>query len=95
MPKKKNNRPPRKYIFALYIYIIFILLLSNMSFLFEAMPKNNLPHLTESSEQSRQQRETINAKAIGISKPSNIMLEVREWWKEQLAYSSESSEDEV
>ncbi|KAG9429818.1 sodium leak channel non-selective protein [Apis mellifera carnica] len=59
------------------------------------MPKNNLPHLTESSEQSRQQRETINAKAIGISKPSNIMLEVREWWKEQLAYSSESSEDEV
>lgn len=65
-----------------------------MSFLFEAMPKNNLPHLTESTEQSRQQRETINAKAI-VSKPSNIMLEVREWWKEQLAYSSESSEDEV
>lgn len=58
------------------------------------MPKNNLPHLTESTEQSRQQRETINAKAI-VSKPSNIMLEVREWWKEQLAYSSESSEDEV
>lgn len=64
-----------------------------MSFLFKAMPKNNLPHLTESTEQSKQ-RETINAKAI-ISKPSNIILEVREWWKEQLAYSSESSEDEV
>lgn len=65
-----------------------------MNFPFEAMPKNNLPHLTESTEQSRQQRETINAKAI-VSKPSSIMLEVREWWKEQLAYSSESSEDEV
>ncbi|XP_068979490.1 sodium leak channel NALCN isoform X6 [Bombus flavifrons] len=57
-------------------------------------PKNNLPHLTESTEQSRQQREVVNAKAT-VSKPSSVMLEVREWWKEQLAYSSESSEDEV
>ncbi|XP_012247535.1 sodium leak channel non-selective protein isoform X6 [Bombus impatiens] len=57
-------------------------------------PKNNLPHLTESTEQSRQQREVVNAKAT-VPKPSSVMLEVREWWKEQLAYSSESSEDEV
>ncbi|KAK9296625.1 hypothetical protein QLX08_009452 [Tetragonisca angustula] len=58
------------------------------------VPKNNLPHLTESTEQSRQQREVVNAKAT-VPKTSNVMLEVREWWKEQLAYSSESSEDEV
>ncbi|XP_076223619.1 sodium leak channel non-selective protein na [Nomia melanderi] len=58
------------------------------------MAKNNLPHLTESTEQSRPQREVLNAKAT-VPKPSSVMIEVREWWKEQLAYSSESSEDEV
>lgn len=93
-PKKKNNRPPRMYIFILCIYILFIVFFSNVSFPFEAAPKNNLPHLTESTEQSRQQREVVNAKAT-VPKPSSVMLEVREWWKEQLAYSSESSEDEV
>lgn len=70
------------------------MLSSNMSFPFEAMAKNNLPHLTESTEQSRQQREAFNAKTT-IPKPSSVILEVREWWKEQLVYSSESSEDEV
>lgn len=59
-----------------------------------SMVKNNLPHLTENTEQSRQQRETLNNKTTA-SKVSSVMLEVREWWKEQLAYSSESSEDEV
>ncbi|XP_076278980.1 sodium leak channel NALCN-like isoform X4 [Lasioglossum baleicum] len=58
------------------------------------MAKNNLPHLTESTEPPRQQREVLNAKATA-PKPSSVMIEVREWWKEQLAYSSESSEDEV
>ncbi|XP_011260047.1 sodium leak channel non-selective protein [Camponotus floridanus] len=59
-----------------------------------SMVKNNLPHLTENTEQSRQQRETLNNKTT-VPKVSSVMLEVREWWKEQLAYSSESSEDEV
>ncbi|XP_043249225.1 sodium leak channel non-selective protein [Colletes gigas] len=58
------------------------------------MAKNNLPHLTENTEQTRQQREAFNSKA-NVPKPSSVILEVREWWKEQLAYSSESSEDEV
>lgn len=58
------------------------------------MVKNNLPHLTENTEQIRQQREALNSKATA-PKISSVMLEVREWWKEQLAYSSESSEDEV
>jgi len=58
------------------------------------MVKNNLPHLTENTEQIRQQREVLNIKTA-VPKISNVMLEVREWWKEQLAYSSESSDDEV
>lgn len=58
------------------------------------MVKNNLPHLTENTEQIRQQREVLNIKTVA-PKVSSVMLEVREWWKEQLAYSSESSEDEV
>lgn len=58
------------------------------------MAKNNLPHLTESTEQNRQQREAFNTKTT-VPKPSSVMLEIQEWWKEQLAYSSESSEDEV
>lgn len=61
---------------------------------FPAMVKNNLPHLTENTEQVRQQREVLNIKTTA-PKTSSVMLEVREWWKEQLAYSSESSEDEV
>lgn len=58
------------------------------------MVKNNLPHLTENTEQSRQQREALSNKTT-VPKVSSVMLEVREWWKEQLAYSSDSSEDEV
>lgn len=58
------------------------------------MVKNNLPHLTENTEQNRQQKDILNSK-MAIPKVSSVMLEVREWWKEQLAYSSESSEDEV
>ncbi|XP_071650364.1 sodium leak channel NALCN-like isoform X2 [Temnothorax longispinosus] len=60
-----------------------------------SMVKNNLHHhLTENTEQSRQQREALSNKTTA-PKVSSVMLEVREWWKEQLAYSSESSEDEL
>ncbi|XP_063985315.1 sodium leak channel NALCN isoform X1 [Diachasmimorpha longicaudata] len=55
--------------------------------------KNNLPYLTEGAEQSRQPRDSSNTKATA-PKVSSITLEVRDWWREQLAYSSESSEDE-
>lgn len=56
--------------------------------------KNNLPYLTENTEQNRQQREVFNSKTTA-PKVSSVMLEVRDWWKKQLAYSSDSSEDEV
>ncbi|XP_046820386.1 sodium leak channel non-selective protein isoform X1 [Vespa crabro] len=55
--------------------------------------KNNLPHLTENTEQNRQQREPVNSK-LSTPKISSVMLEVREWWKEQLAYSSESNDED-
>lgn len=81
-----------------YFCILIITYLSwfllNLCVVFKAMAKNNLPHLTESTEQSRPQREVLNVKET-VPKPSRVMIEVREWWKEQLAYSSESSEDEV
>lgn len=64
-----------------------------ISFVFSATVKNNLPHLTENTEQNRQQREPVNSK-ISTPKISSVMLEVREWWKEQLAYSSESSDED-
>ncbi|KAK0163918.1 hypothetical protein PV328_002603 [Microctonus aethiopoides] len=57
------------------------------------LTKNNLPYLTEAAEQSRQPREISNTKA-STPKVSSVMLEVKEWWREQLAYSSDSSEDE-
>lgn len=66
----------------------------HLSEFLSAMVKNNLPHLTENTEQSRQQREALSNKTT-VPKVSSVMLEVREWWKEQLAYSSDSSEDEV
>jgi len=66
---------------------------SYFGLLFAAMVKNNLHHL-ENTEQSRQQREALNNK-VTAPKVSSVMLEVREWWKEQLAYSSGSSEDEL
>ncbi|KYM96485.1 Sodium leak channel non-selective protein [Cyphomyrmex costatus] len=81
--KKRNSRPPGKFLAQGYFRLFFI-----------AMVKNNLHHLTENTEQSRQAREALNNKATA-PKVSSVMLEVREWWKEQLAYSSESSEDEL
>lgn len=54
--------------------------------------KNNLPHVMEATEQSKQ-RESLVAKTA-TPKMSNVMVEVCEWWREQLAYSSESSDDD-
>ena len=54
--------------------------------------KNNLPHVTEGSEQPRIPRESHSAK-MSPPKISNVMIEVRDWWREQLAYSSDSSDD--
>lgn len=96
--KKRNSRPPGKTKWSLgfrTMYRINYLWLRIISdYFFVAMVKNNLHHLTENTEQSRQAREALNNKAT-VPKVSSVMLEVREWWKEQLAYSSESSEDEL
>ena len=62
--------------------------------LFLAVVKNNLPHLTEGTEQNRQPKETFNAKS-SPPKVSNIVTEVRDWWREQLDYNSDTSDDEL
>ncbi|XP_026672772.1 sodium leak channel non-selective protein [Ceratina calcarata] len=83
--KKKNNRPPREHTFLPNV--------PRLRFVAEFSIREII--CTETAEQTaRQQREAISAKAAQ-TKPCSVMLEVREWWKEQLAYSSESSEDEV
>lgn len=93
--KKRNSRPPCKSPTMSRQYAYGVPRRRCISSrLLSAIVKNNLPHLTENTEQSRQQREALNSKAPA-PKVSSVMLEVREWWKEQLAYSSESSEDEV
>lgn len=60
---------------------------------FSAVVKNNLPHLTEGSEQSRQTKEIFNAKS-SPPKVSNIVTEVRDWWREQIAYSTDTSDED-
>lgn len=91
--KKRNNRPPRKLISLNVIKILRHSLIVLILFVLSATVKNNLPHLTENTEQNRQQREPVNTK-LSTPKISSVMLEVREWWKEQLAYSSESSDED-
>ncbi|XP_048514061.1 sodium leak channel NALCN isoform X5 [Athalia rosae] len=55
--------------------------------------KNNLPHVTEGAEQNRQPKDVQNNKAA-MPKFSSIMVEVRDWWHEQVAYNTQSSDEE-
>lgn len=57
-----------------------------------AVVKNNLPHVTEASEQPRSPRENLGAK-MSPPKVSSVLAEVRDWWREQLAYNSDTSDD--
>lgn len=51
---------------------------------------NSLPHVTESAEPLRWQRD-----ATILPKVSSMTSEVHDWWHEQLTYSNHSSEDEL
>jgi hypothetical protein len=53
----------------------------------------NLPHLNETNESNRMPREVFNNKTT-VSKASNALHEIRDWWNEQLAYASQSSDEE-
>ncbi|XP_046981144.1 sodium leak channel non-selective protein [Schistocerca americana] len=55
--------------------------------------KNNLPHLTEGPEPSRLLRD-ITANKTAMPKMSNVQLEVKDWWLEQLGYNTDSSEED-
>ncbi|PSN30664.1 Sodium leak channel non-selective protein [Blattella germanica] len=56
--------------------------------------KNNLPHLTEGPESSTMVRD-ITMNKTSLPKVSNVLLEVRDWWHEQLGYNTDSSDDET
>ncbi|XP_058810825.1 sodium leak channel NALCN isoform X2 [Phymastichus coffea] len=58
-----------------------------------AAVKNNLPHVTEGAEQPRIQREILSTK-MSPPKSSNVIVEVRDWWREQLAYNTDTSDDD-
>ncbi|XP_026282051.1 sodium leak channel NALCN isoform X2 [Frankliniella occidentalis] len=51
---------------------------------------NSLPHVTESAEPLKWQRDTTT-----LPKVSSMTTEVHDWWHEQLTYSNHSSEDEL
>ncbi|EEZ98774.1 sodium leak channel NALCN [Tribolium castaneum] len=53
----------------------------------------NLPHVNETNEANRMPREVFNNKTT-VPKASNAMHEIRDWWNEQLAYASQSSDEE-
>ncbi|KAJ3664869.1 hypothetical protein Zmor_000408 [Zophobas morio] len=53
----------------------------------------NFPHLNETNEANRMPREVFNNKTT-LPKASNAMHEIRDWWNEQLAYQSQSSDEE-
>ncbi|KAK7862065.1 hypothetical protein R5R35_011485 [Gryllus longicercus] len=55
--------------------------------------KNNLPHVTEGSEPSRLLRD-ITANKTAMPKVSNVLLEVRDWWSEQMGYNTQSSDED-
>lgn len=52
-----------------------------------------MPHLTEATEFNRMPREVFNNKTT-LPKASNAAHEIKEWWNEQLAYVSDSSDDD-
>lgn len=70
----------------LYCTYVFELILATAA-------KNNLPHVTEGAEQPRPPRENPNTK-MSPPKACSVVVEVRDWWREQLAYNSNSSDDE-
>uniref|UniRef100_A0A1B6CHW0 Ion transport domain-containing protein n=1 Tax=Clastoptera arizonana TaxID=38151 RepID=A0A1B6CHW0_9HEMI len=54
----------------------------------------NLPHVTEGSEANRLLLREIPSNKSSTPKVSNVMLEVTEWWHEQLTYNTESSDED-
>lgn len=53
----------------------------------------NLPHLNEGTETNRMPREVFNNKT-SLPKVTNATHEIRDWWNEQLAYVSQSSDED-
>nr|CAD7262607.1 unnamed protein product [Timema shepardi] len=56
----------------------------------QSSSKNNLPHLTEGTESGRVAIDITSNKTT-MPRVSSVMLEVRDWWNEQLGYITQSS----
>nr|CAD7590188.1 unnamed protein product [Timema genevievae] len=59
----------------------------------QSSSKNNLPHLTEGTEPGRVANDITGNKTT-MPRVSSVMLEVRDWWNEQLGYITQSSDEE-
>nr|CAD7571947.1 unnamed protein product [Timema californicum] len=59
----------------------------------QSSSKNNLPHLTEGTESGRVAIDITSNKTT-MPRVSSVMLEVRDWWNEQLGYITQSSDEE-
>nr|CAD7393797.1 unnamed protein product [Timema cristinae] len=59
----------------------------------QSSSKNNLPHLTEGTESGRVANDITSNKTT-MPRVSSVMLEVRDWWNEQLGYITQSSDEE-
>nr|CAD7425898.1 unnamed protein product [Timema monikensis] len=59
----------------------------------QSSSKNNLPHLTEGTESGRVATDITSNKTT-MPRVSSVMLEVRDWWNEQLGYITQSSDEE-
>ncbi|XP_054265506.1 sodium leak channel NALCN isoform X2 [Macrosteles quadrilineatus] len=54
----------------------------------------NLPHVSEGSEANRLLLRDITLNKTSALKVPNVMLEVCDWWHEQIGYNTESSDEE-
>jgi hypothetical protein len=89
-----------KAIYTLFTVIVLVfisrmcvIITCSKCFIIAAGSKNNLPHLTEGPEPSRLMRD-ISTNKTAMPKVSNVLLEVRDWWHEQLGYNTQSSDED-
>ncbi|KAG8306966.1 hypothetical protein J6590_034512 [Homalodisca vitripennis] len=55
----------------------------------------NLPHVTEGSEANRLLLRDISLNKTSAPKVPNVMLEVCDWWHEQIGYNTDSSDEDT
>jgi hypothetical protein len=90
--QRRKELPPRRKIIDRRVLIVEFFGIV-MFHLLVLVVNKNLPHLNETNESNRMPREVFNNKTT-VPKASNALHEIRDWWNEQLAYASQSSDEE-